>query len=81
MGEGVIINSPVLIAGIVLVILLVIFEQKTQSSGFILPILSAVLSLLVLFVAFLYDASWEEIIVVLSVFLLVHIWGDGGGEK
>lgn len=81
MGESVIINSPVLIAGIVLVILLVIFEQKTQSSGFILPILSAVLSLLVLFVAFLYGAGWEEIIVVLSILLLVHILGNGGGEK
>lgn len=81
MGESVIINSPVLIAGIVLVILLVIFEQKTQNSGFILPILSAVLSLLVLFVAFLYGAGWEEIIVILSIFLLVHILGNGGGEK
>ena len=81
MGESVIINSPVLMAGILLLILLTIFEQKTQSSGFILPIFSAVLSLLILFVAFLYGAAWEEMIVALSIFLLVHILGNGGGEK
>lgn len=79
--ESVIINSPVLLAGILIVILLTVFEQKTKSSGFILPIISAVLSLLVLFVAFLYGATWEEIIVLLLVFLLVNMFGYRGGEK
>ena len=71
MSESVILNSPVLFAGILIVILLMTFEKKTQSSGFILPIISAVLSLLIVFVSILYGAAWEELIIVILIFLLV----------
>lgn len=81
MTESVILSSPVLLAGILIVILLTVFEQKTLGSGLILPIISGILSLLVVFVSILYGAAWEEIIILILVFLLISMFGYRGGEK
>ena len=82
MGESVIFNSPALLAGLLIVIVLLIFAQKTHSGGYILPIVTMVLSLGVLFLAFLYGASWEEIILVTLLLLAITIVNDkNGGEE
>lgn len=83
MGESIIINSPVLLMGILIVILLTIFEQKTRSSGFILPAIATGIALVVLFVALLLGATWPEIIVLVLLFLVIHLFGyqDEGGIK
>ena len=82
MGETVIFNSPTLLVGIVLAIVLLIFEQKTHSSGYIAPIASLILSLGVVFLAFLYGAAWNEIILLVTLFLTVTLlnYHDEGGE-
>lgn len=73
MEESVILNSPALLAGLFIVIALLIFEQKTHSGGYILPIVTTIMSLGVLFLAFLYGASWEEIILATLLFLTITI--------
>ena len=83
MGESVIVNSPMLLMGVLVVILLTIFEQRTHSSGFILPVISMGISLFVVFSAFLYGAAWEEVIVLVLTFLVINMFGykDVGGEE
>ena len=83
MGESIILNSPVLLFGVISAVLLLIFAQNTRVGGYILPMISMALNMLLFVVAFLYGATWEEILLFTSIFLMIVIFGykpEGGKE-
>lgn len=81
MADSVILNSPPLLMGALLGIFLLLFQKNTRSGGMVLSVISAVVSLAVIFVAILYGAGWEELIVLILVYLLVSISGDRAGGR
>ena len=83
MAESVVFNSPILLLGVLVVILFTIFEQRTHSSGFVLPVISMGMALMVIFFALLSGAMWEEIIVLVLTFLALNLFGykDKGEEE
>lgn len=84
MAESVIFNSPVLLGGFVIALVLLLFELRTESTGYILPVLSVLLSVGVTVYLVLAGGSLQELAIVLMVFIIVNIVAfkhGEGGEK
>ncbi len=71
--EGIIFQSPYILGGFVLALVLLIFELKTESTGFILPVISLAISIAVTVYSILCGATLQEITIILMVFVIINI--------
>ena len=83
MNESVILNSPVLLAGILIAVLLFVLGRRTRSAGPLFPLLSAGTGVAVLVGAYLSGAALTELIVLLLAFTALYLspYLSGGGKR
>ncbi|MBE7088480.1 MAG: DUF2254 domain-containing protein [Clostridiales bacterium] len=73
--EGVLFNSPIILGGFALALTILIFELRTNSTGYFLPVLSVLLSIAVIIYAILLGATLQEIVIVLLLFVIINLAG------
>lgn len=71
--EGIIFQSPIILGGVAIVIGLLIFELRTHSTGYVLPTISALLTIGLIIYSILSGATLQEIAIILMVLLIVNI--------
>ena len=71
--EGVIFNSPFILGGFALALTILIFELRTSSTGYFLPVMSVLLSIAVTTYSILLGATLQEIVIVLLVFVIINV--------
>ena len=82
MSESVIFNSPLLLAGYGIALLLCLFSVKGRIGGYVLPIISAFVCVLTTTYALLQGADLYEAGMVIVIFLLINLSVyQKGGEK
>ena len=83
MEESVIFNSPLLLICYGTALLLCVFEIKKRISGYVLPILSALVCLLTTAYALLKGATLYETSTIILIFLIVNlsVYSKNGREN
>ena len=83
MSESVIFNSPLLLAGYGIALLLCLFSVKGRIGGYVLPILSAFICVLTTTLALLKGAELYEAGLMIVIFLMIHlpVYRKGGENK
>lgn len=79
--ESVFFETPVIIIGFAVALLLLVVELRTKSTGYVLPVLSVLITVGIIIYTTLYGGTMQEIIIVLLVFVLLNIaaFKAGGG--
>ena len=73
--EGVLFSSPIILGGFALALTILIFELRTNSTGYFLPVLSVLLSIAVIIYAILLGATLQEIVIALLLFVIINLAG------
>ncbi len=71
--EGILFQSPFILGGFVLAIVLLLFELRTQSTGYILPALSVLLTVADIVYGILRGVTLQEVAVILMVFIVINL--------
>ncbi len=71
--EGVLFQSPFILGGFVLAIVLMVFELRTKSTGYVLPAISVMLTVADIVYGVLRGVTLQEIAIVLMVFIIINL--------
>lgn len=82
MQDSVIFNSPVILAGIFIILLLMLLDLRYHSGGYILPFVTTLASVLLTLYTIIAGAELQEVAILLMIFLVFNIFGySKGGQK
>ncbi len=71
--EGILFQSPFILGGFILAIVLLVFELRTKSTGYILPVISVALTVADVVYGILRGVTLQEIAIIFMVFIIINI--------
>lgn len=73
MTESIVLNSPILLVGYIIAAALCVFDIIRPSSGYVLPIISAVLFVATSVFTLLMGAEYSELCIFVLIFLALNL--------